>query len=211
MDSNLLQLAFAVRLGRCVLRKVRQNIAFAMTSKIFFMALTLLGRTSLLGAIVVDVGSMMLVVLNGSSLMLMGRERQRIGAAKSDATAAEVDGDGAMIGSSVMRCMDACCAPKGEEDSSSYLDFLCSMCLEPLSQMQPPGVDGLCSQCSGQKAGGLGFDSTSTYAPSTSSKRDTSPDSDSSDEAEVTGTTRSLKSTSRWRENANDAPLPEID
>ncbi|CAK0789370.1 unnamed protein product [Prorocentrum cordatum] len=79
MDSNLMRLAFAFRLGRCVLRKVRQNIAFALASKVVFVAFTFLGHTSLLGAILVDLGSMLLVMLNGSSVMLMGRERQRTG------------------------------------------------------------------------------------------------------------------------------------
>lgn len=78
MDSNLMRLAFALRLGRCVLRKVRQNLAFALVFKAAFVILTLCGYASILCAVVADVGSMLLVMLNGSSVMLMSRERQRV-------------------------------------------------------------------------------------------------------------------------------------
>jgi len=42
------------------------------------VVLTLCGYASILCAVVADVGSMLLVMLNGSSVMLMSRERQRV-------------------------------------------------------------------------------------------------------------------------------------
>lgn len=74
MDSNLEKLVKAFRLGRRVLRKVRQNIAFAVISKLVLVLFTLSGRASLWGAIVADVGSMLIVTLNGTSVMSLRRQ-----------------------------------------------------------------------------------------------------------------------------------------
>lgn len=44
MDSDLRKLVVSVELGRYTLRKIRQNIAFALVSKLLMVAITVAGR-----------------------------------------------------------------------------------------------------------------------------------------------------------------------
>lgn len=73
MDSDLHSLVKALLLGRRVLTKIRQNIAFALASKLATVLFALLGYVSLWGAISADVGAMLVVTLNGTSLMTWRR------------------------------------------------------------------------------------------------------------------------------------------
>jgi len=77
MDSDLEKLILAFRLGRRVLRKIRQNIAFAIISKLVLVLITLFGHGTLWGAIVADVGAMLVVTLNGTSVMSLRRAWKR--------------------------------------------------------------------------------------------------------------------------------------
>jgi Cd2+/Zn2+-exporting ATPase len=74
MDSDLLKLSMSVRLGRYAVTKIKQNITFAMVSKIVMLAITLAGYASLWGAILADLGAMLLVTLNAS--MVLGERKK---------------------------------------------------------------------------------------------------------------------------------------
>jgi Cd2+/Zn2+-exporting ATPase len=69
MDSNLSKLVFSIRLGAKVILTVKQNIAFTMLVNSLAVVATLLGHMTLLMAIVTDVGTMLLVTLNGMKLL----------------------------------------------------------------------------------------------------------------------------------------------
>ena len=69
MDSNLKKLPLAITLGRATLSKIRQNMAIAVVTKIVMIGLTAANLSSLWLAIVSDVGAMLLVTLNGMTLL----------------------------------------------------------------------------------------------------------------------------------------------
>jgi len=69
MDSDLNKLVMAIKLGRHAVWKIKQNIAFSVVSKVVMLAFTLAGYASLWGAIAVDVGAMLIVVLNSSAVL----------------------------------------------------------------------------------------------------------------------------------------------
>jgi hypothetical protein len=69
MDTDLRKLAKAVRLGRQCVNTIRQNIAFAIVSKIAVIAVTFTGHSALWIAIVCDVGAMLIVTLNGMRVL----------------------------------------------------------------------------------------------------------------------------------------------
>ncbi len=71
MADNLSRLPYAVRLSRRARRLIRQNIALSLGVKILFLTLALLGLTSLWGAVLADVGTLLLVTVNG---LRAGRE-----------------------------------------------------------------------------------------------------------------------------------------
>merc|ERR1711871_857091 len=81
MDTDLRKLSKAIRLGRSCVSKIRQNIIFALVSKLVVIVLTFTGHSRLWIAIVADVGAMLIVTLNG--MTVLGRPR------KSRATATE--------------------------------------------------------------------------------------------------------------------------
>ena len=65
MADNLTRLPFAVRLSRQARRLIRQNIALSLGVKMVFLTLAVLGMTSLWAAVFADVGTLLLVTLNG--------------------------------------------------------------------------------------------------------------------------------------------------
>ncbi len=65
MADDLRQLPFTMRLSRFTRRLISQNIALAVGVKLVFVALAVLGITSLWLAIIADVGMLVLVTLNG--------------------------------------------------------------------------------------------------------------------------------------------------
>ncbi|HEY0943826.1 MAG TPA: heavy metal translocating P-type ATPase [Opitutaceae bacterium] len=73
MQDDLRQIATAIRAGRRVLAIMRFNIAFALGLKVFFLALALLGYSSLWLAILADTGATLLVVANALRLLRSGR------------------------------------------------------------------------------------------------------------------------------------------
>ncbi|HYO88653.1 MAG TPA: cation-translocating P-type ATPase [Candidatus Limnocylindrales bacterium] len=71
MADSLSRLPFAVRLSRRARRLIRQNIALSLGVKMVFLTLAVLGLTSLWGAVLADVGMLLLVTVNG---LRAGRE-----------------------------------------------------------------------------------------------------------------------------------------
>ena len=69
MDSNLSKLLFSMKIGKKVLRTVKENILFSVLAKFVVIAFTFAGQMTLLGAIAADVGVMLLVSLNGMKLL----------------------------------------------------------------------------------------------------------------------------------------------
>jgi Zn2+/Cd2+-exporting ATPase len=69
LDSNLGKLVFSIQMGRRVLRKIKENIAFSVGIKLVVLFFTLLGHGRLWAAIATDVGAMLLVTLNSMRLI----------------------------------------------------------------------------------------------------------------------------------------------
>jgi len=69
MDSNLTKLSYSIKMGRSVIRKIRENVVFSILVKLVVLGLTLTNHVGLWAAIGSDVGSMIIVTLNGMSLL----------------------------------------------------------------------------------------------------------------------------------------------
>ena len=69
MHEDLTLLVAAVQLGRLVLRKIIQNLLMSIGSKVAVMVAGACGYTWLWLAILADVGTMILVTLNGASIL----------------------------------------------------------------------------------------------------------------------------------------------
>jgi len=69
LDSNLEKLIYSLKLGKRVIRKIRQNVIFSFVTKAIVAGFTFAGYASLWAAIATDVGSMILVTLNGMTLL----------------------------------------------------------------------------------------------------------------------------------------------
>ena len=78
MDTDLRKLAKAIRLGRMTVRKIEENIVFSIVSKIAVFIIALAGYPHLWLAIACDVGGMLLVTLNSSSLLGNPRKKRPI-------------------------------------------------------------------------------------------------------------------------------------
>ena len=69
MDSNLNKLLFSLNLGAKVIKTVKENIAITVVINLVAITLTFLGKMTLLAAIISDVGTMLIVTLNGMKLL----------------------------------------------------------------------------------------------------------------------------------------------
>ena len=69
MDSNLRKIPVAIQMGRATLLKIRQNVAIAIITKVVMIGLTVANLSTLWLAIVSDVGAMLLVTMNGMTLL----------------------------------------------------------------------------------------------------------------------------------------------
>ena len=76
LDSNLEKLLYSIKMGKDVSRKIRENIIFSVVTKVIVVILTFSGYSSLWAAIAVDVGSMLIVTLNGMTLLPSKGERK---------------------------------------------------------------------------------------------------------------------------------------
>jgi Cd2+/Zn2+-exporting ATPase len=75
MSDNLLQIPATIGLGKRALAIIKQNIAIALATKAVFLALGVMGLTSLWLAILADDGATLVVVLN-SLRLLAGEKRE---------------------------------------------------------------------------------------------------------------------------------------
>ncbi len=69
MADDLGKLAYVIRLSRKTLAVIKQNVGFALAVKLAFVTLTLAGLANLWLAVFADMGSSLLVTLNGMRLM----------------------------------------------------------------------------------------------------------------------------------------------
>ena len=69
MSDDLLNLPALVRLGRQVMRLVRQNVAFALGLKLLFVLLGIAGIATLWTAVLADDGAALLVIVNGLRML----------------------------------------------------------------------------------------------------------------------------------------------
>jgi len=76
MQDDLSQVAEAILLGRRTVRIIQFNIIFALLIKAVFLALALMGQTSLWLAIAADTGATLVVIANALRLLGGGQSRQ---------------------------------------------------------------------------------------------------------------------------------------
>jgi Cd2+/Zn2+-exporting ATPase len=69
LGDDLRQLPFAVRLARQAMNTVRANVALSIGIKLVFFILVLIGTGSMWLAVLADVGTSLLVSLNGMRLL----------------------------------------------------------------------------------------------------------------------------------------------
>jgi Cd2+/Zn2+-exporting ATPase len=69
MSDDLTRLPWLIRHSRRTLAIIRQNIGFSLAVKALFVLLTLVGISSLWGAIAADMGASLLVIFNGLRLL----------------------------------------------------------------------------------------------------------------------------------------------
>jgi hypothetical protein len=76
MDSHLSKLVYSVKMGRRVIRKIKENVVFSVGVKFLVLGFALSGKVHLWAAIASDVGAMILVTLNGM-LLLPAKKKAR--------------------------------------------------------------------------------------------------------------------------------------
>jgi len=76
MDSNLTKLIYSIKMGRSVIQKIRENVVFSLVVKLAVLGLTITNHVGLWAAIGSDVGSMIVVTLNGMSLLPKKKENK---------------------------------------------------------------------------------------------------------------------------------------
>jgi Cd2+/Zn2+-exporting ATPase len=69
LDSHLDKLVYCIKMGRSVIRKIKENVIFSLAVKFLVLGFALAGKAALWAAIASDVGAMLLVTLN--SMMLL--------------------------------------------------------------------------------------------------------------------------------------------
>jgi len=69
LDSNLKKLVYSIQMGRKVIWKIKENVAFSILVKLAVFVLTFYGLVGLWAAIATDLGAMIIVTLNGMRLL----------------------------------------------------------------------------------------------------------------------------------------------
>ncbi len=72
MSDDLRQLPFAVRLSQTAMRTIRVNVALSIGIKLIFLVIVLLGWGTMWMAVLADLGTSLLVTLNGMRLLRFG-------------------------------------------------------------------------------------------------------------------------------------------
>lgn len=83
MDSKLTKLPYSIKMGRRVIRKIKENVMFSLIVKFLVLGFALAGRAALWAAIASDVGAMLLVTLN-SMLLLPAKSKGTTSAETAD-------------------------------------------------------------------------------------------------------------------------------
>jgi Cd2+/Zn2+-exporting ATPase len=79
MSADLRQLPFAVKLSRAAMRTIRTNVALSIGIKLAFLVVVLLGWGTMWMAVVADMGTALLVTLNGMRLLRFGNTPANLG------------------------------------------------------------------------------------------------------------------------------------
>jgi len=69
MNHDLSQLPFALKLGRATMQTIRANVIFSIGIKLAFLGLVVMGMGTMWMAVLADVGTSILVTLNGMRLL----------------------------------------------------------------------------------------------------------------------------------------------
>ena len=69
MSEDLRQLPFLLRLSRATMRTIRTNVGLSLLTKLAFLILVLLGLGTMWMAVLADMGTSLLVTLNGMRLL----------------------------------------------------------------------------------------------------------------------------------------------
>jgi len=77
LDSNLEKLLYSLKMGQRVTQKIRENVIFSFVVKGVVVGFTLSGYARLWLAIVTDVGAMIVVTLNGMTLIPMRKREDK--------------------------------------------------------------------------------------------------------------------------------------
>ena len=78
MDDDIRSIATLVRLSRITHRVLVQNIVFAISIKLVFMALTFVGLATMWMAVFADTGTCLIVVANGMRMLRMKDAAQNV-------------------------------------------------------------------------------------------------------------------------------------
>jgi Cd2+/Zn2+-exporting ATPase len=78
LTNDLSRVGEAVAIGRLCVKKIKQNIVFSIVAKAIVLVLSLMGYTGLWEAVVADVGTALVVILNGMTV-LNARSTERAG------------------------------------------------------------------------------------------------------------------------------------
>lgn len=78
MTNDLHRVVETIALGRACVKKIRQNVFFSVFTKLVVLILSILGYTGLWQAIAVDVGTSLLVIFNGMSILRERRVRTEL-------------------------------------------------------------------------------------------------------------------------------------
>lgn len=79
LTNDLSRVAEAIAIGHMCLVKIRQNIAFSIVAKGIVLVLSLMGYTGLWEAVVADVGTALVVILNGMTVLSGVKESKEQG------------------------------------------------------------------------------------------------------------------------------------
>ena len=84
MSDELLRVPYAIRLARATLRNVRMNVAISLALKAAFLVLAVYGTATLWMAVLADMGTSLLVTLNG--MRLLGYRAAAVSATDAEST-----------------------------------------------------------------------------------------------------------------------------
>jgi Cd2+/Zn2+-exporting ATPase len=143
MDTDLRKLAKAIRLGRMTVRKIEQNVVFSIVTKLAVFAVALAGYPFLWLAISCDVGAMILVTLNSSSLLgRPGKKRRALAQTMKKIEAQALSCEK----SAVPSCTKGCC---GGENADPVVVTQSNRCSEGCCKnKKPPVIMNQSNRCS---------------------------------------------------------------